>query len=162
MLRSGGAQLLLADFAVGAAAVALPLPPGEASECASVSHKLCKECGKILDSNTGYVNAKSQRTGKLYLNSACRPCHNHRVQVVAKLKLKHPRPPAGTPCECCGRISKLFLDHSHDTDAFRGWICRECNSSIGLMGDSVEGVRKALTYLETRSTQAAQPRCSAA
>ena len=128
----------------------------------SVSHKLCVECGKMLGASTGYVNSKSQRTGKLYLNSACRPYHNHRVNVVTKLKQKHPRPPAGTPCECCGRVSKLFLDHSHDTDTFRGWICRECNSSIGLMGDSVEGVRKALTYLETRSTQAAQPRCSAA
>jgi len=163
MLRSGGAQLLLTHYyAVGTAAVALPPPPGDASECAPVAHKLCVECGKMLDSNTGYVNAKSQRTGKLYLNSACRPCHNHRVQVVTKLKQKHVQPPAGTPCECCGRVSKLFLDHSHDTDAFRGWICRECNSSIGLMGDSVQGVRKALTYLETRSTQAAQPRSKAA
>ena len=147
------AQLLLQNQTVGGGGSDTPPPPGGASECASVSHKLCVECGKMLDSNTGYVNAKSQRTGKLYLNSACRPCHNHRVRVVAKLKLKHPRPPAGTPCECCGRVSKLFLDHSHDTDAFRGWICRECNSSIGLMGDSIEGVRKALTYLETRSTQ---------
>ena len=158
LLQSSGAQLLLTDFAVGAAAVALPPPPGD-TECASVSHKLCVECGKMLDSSTGYVNSKSQRTGKLYLNSACRPCHNHRVNVVTKLKQKHVQPPAGSPCECCGRVSKLFLDHSHDTDAFRGWICRECNSSIGLMGDSVEGVRKALTYLETR---AAEPGCSAA
>jgi hypothetical protein len=58
----------------------------------SVSHKLCVECGKMLDSSTGYVNSKSQRTGKLYLNNACRPCHNHRVQVVTKLKQKHPHP----------------------------------------------------------------------
>ena len=159
MLRSGGAQLLLSHYyAVGKAAVALPPPPG-ASECASVSRKLCVECGKMLDSSTGYVNSKSQRTGKLYLNSACKPCHNHRVQVVAKLKQKHVQPPAGSPCECCGRVSKLFLDHSHDTDEFRGWICRECNSSIGLMGDSIEGVRKALAYMETR---AAEPGCSAA
>ena len=129
---------------------ALPPPPGDA-EGASVSHKLCVECGKMLDSSTGYVNSKSQRSGKLYLNSACRPCHNHRVQVVTRLKQKHAQPPAGTPCECCGRVSKLFLDHSHDTDTFRGWICRECNSSIGLMGD--EGARKALAYLETRSTK---------
>ena len=113
MLRSGGAQLLLSHYAVGTAAVALPPPPG-ASECASVSHKLCVECGKMLDASTGYVNSKSRRTGKLYLNSACKPCHNHRTRVVAKLKLKHPRPPAGTPCECCGRVSKLHLDHVHD------------------------------------------------
>ena len=131
MLRSGGVQLLLTHYAVGTAAVALPPPPGDASECASVSRKLCVECGKMLDSSTGYVNSKSQRTGKLYLNSACRPCHNHRVNVVTKLKQKHPHPPAGGPCECCDRVSKLCLDHCHDTDAFRGWICQLCNSSIG-------------------------------
>ena len=130
---------------------ALPPIPGDA-EGASVSNKLCVECGKMLDSSTGYVNSKSQRTGKLYLNSACKPCHNHRTRVVHKLKKLHPHPPAGTPCECCGRVSKLFLDHCHDSGKFRGFVCRECNSSIGLMGDSVEGVRKALTYLETRST----------
>jgi hypothetical protein len=105
----------------------------------------------MLDSVTGYVNGSSKRTGKLYLNSACRPCHVHRTSVVTKLKKKHKHPPAGTPCQCCGRISKLFLDHTHDKDEFRGWICRECNSGIGLLGDSVEGVRKALDYLEGRS-----------
>ena len=153
-------QRIGTHYAVGTVAVAPPPPPGDA-ECASVSHKLCVECGKMLDSATGYINSKSQRTGKLYLNSARRPCHNHRTRVVHKLKMKHPHPLAGTPCECCGRVSKLFLDHCHETDFFRGWLCRECNSSIGLMGDSVEGVRKALTYLETRSTQAAVPRSKA-
>ena len=110
--------------------------------------KLCKECGKMLNSQTGYVNAASARTGKQYLNSACRPCHNHRTAVVAKLKLKHIHPEAGTPCECCGRISKLFLDHTHNDDKFRGWICRECNSGIALLGDSVESLKRALVYLE--------------
>ena len=76
MQRSSGVQLLLTKYAVGAAAVALPPPLGDTTECAAVSHKLCVECGKMLDSVTGYVNSKSQRTGKLYLNSACRPCHN--------------------------------------------------------------------------------------
>ena len=67
-----GPQLLHLQRAVGTAAEALPPPPGDATECASVSHKLCVECGKMLGSATGYVNSKSQRTGKLYLNSACR------------------------------------------------------------------------------------------
>ena len=61
--RSGGVQLLLTHYAGGTATVALPPPPGDAPECASVSHKLCVECGKMLDSSTGYVNSKSQRTG---------------------------------------------------------------------------------------------------
>ena len=144
-------QLLLTQYAVGTAAVALPPPPSDTAECAT--HKLCVECGKMQDSSTAHVNSKSQRTGKLYLNSACRPCHNHRVTVVSKLKQKHAHPPDGTPCECCGRVSKLFLDHAHGSDEFRGWICRECNSGIGLLGDSAVALRKALAYLETRSTK---------
>ena len=129
-------------------AVALPPPPGAAESALPCPPKCCVECGKMLDTMTGYVNGTSKRTGRLYLNSACRPCHNHRVGVVAKLKQKHDHPPAGAPCQCCGRISKLFLDHTHGTDAFRGWICRECNSGIGLLGDSAESLRKALAYLE--------------
>jgi hypothetical protein len=121
-------------------------PPGDA-ETVAVSPHCCVECGKMLDERSGYVNAVSKK-GKPYYNSACRPCQKHRTSVVAKLKLKHAHPPAGSPCECCGRISKLVLDHTHDDDAFRGWICRECNSGIGMLGDSSTGLRRALAYLE--------------
>jgi hypothetical protein len=123
-----------------------PPPPGDA-ESAAVSPHCCVECGKMLSVDTGYVNAVSKK-GKLYFNSACRPCQNHRVSVVAKLKQKHPHPPSGSPCECCGRIAKLFLDHAHDTDKFRGWCCQTCNSGIGMLGDSAEGLWRALAYLE--------------
>jgi hypothetical protein len=101
----------------------------------------------MLDERSGYVNAVSKK-GKPYYNSACRPCQKHRTSVVAKLKQKHEHPSPGYPCECCGRISKLFLDHEHGTDKFRGWICRECNSGIGMLSDSAEGLRRALAYLE--------------
>jgi len=110
--------------------------------------KLCVECGKVLTLMTGYVNSKSPKTGKLYLNSACRPCHNHRTEVVKRLKKSHPHPGAGTPCASCDRIAQLFLDHCHVTDEFRGWICRICNIALGCAGESQEGVRKLLTYLE--------------
>ena len=110
--------------------------------------KLCVECGGVVTVMTGYVNSRSLKTGKLYMNSACKPCHNHRTEVVRRLKKIHPHPGAGTPCQCCGRVSNLFLDHYHATDAFRGFICQLCNSAAGLMGDSQEGGRKLLTYLE--------------
>ena len=68
MLRSGGAQLLLTQYAVGTAAVALPPPPGDTFECAAVSHRLCVECGEKLDIMSGYVSSKSHKTGKHYMN----------------------------------------------------------------------------------------------
>lgn len=39
-------------------------------------------------------------------------------------------------------------DHDHVTGAFRGVLCRRCNTGIGMLGDSPEGVRRALDYLE--------------
>lgn len=53
-------------------------------------------------------------------------------------------------CPCCGKSGrkKMCLDHDHLTGAIRGVICSACNSGIGLLGDDVEGLRKAIAYLE--------------
>jgi len=41
----------------------------------------------------------------------------------------------------------LVVDHDHLTGEFRGHICKNCNTGIGKLDDSVEGVMKALLYL---------------
>ena len=54
-------------------------------------------------------------------------------------------------CECCGGppgVRSLHLDHCHETNKFRGWLCYKCNAAIGGLGDTITGVRKALEYLE--------------
>ena len=51
-------------------------------------------------------------------------------------------------CELCRRKKPLCYDHDHETKKFRGWICAGCNSAIGKLGDNIEGVRRALSYLE--------------
>ena len=68
--------------------------------------------------------------------------------MLKTLKEENAMPPSGTPCQLCDRIDKLFCDHDHVSKQFRGWICRNCNSSLGLMGDSEKGVLKALAYLQ--------------
>lgn len=53
-------------------------------------------------------------------------------------------------CELCGRPPKkraLHLDHDHVTGKFRGWLCGRCNVSIGALGDSAEGLQRAVRYL---------------
>lgn len=66
-----------------------------------------------------------------------------------------PAPPYQAPphCECCGRDfastgKAPAIDHDHDTGAFRGWLCLYCNLGIGQLGDSVEGLERALRYLK--------------
>lgn len=72
-------------------------------------------------------------------------------QTQRRLKgLPLPTRPAPDRCECCGKTCNrhLALDHCHTTGRFRGWLCFACNSGLGKLGDTAEGLRCALRYLE--------------
>ena len=52
------------------------------------------------------------------------------------------------PCEICQTpTERLYWDHDHGTGAFRGWLCRECNSGLGFFKDSAEVLLRAAGYL---------------
>ena len=105
----------------------------------------CKSCGDELEDGNRYL----QRMGsKVYGSNCCRPCKRQQVKVVYHLHKQYPQPAPGTPCDCCGRIDKLQLDHEHAGQReWRGWLCRSCNLGIGHLGDNLEGVAKAQAYL---------------
>lgn len=67
--------------------------------------------------------------------------------------LPEPTRPAPEVCESCGRtpagrFKVLSLDHCHATGKFRGWLCNMCNRGIGALGDTLEGVERAVDYLK--------------
>lgn len=51
-------------------------------------------------------------------------------------------------CAICGRVTKLVVDHDHETNRVRGLLCSTCNTGLGKLGDNVENLRKAIVYLE--------------
>ncbi len=53
-------------------------------------------------------------------------------------------------CALCTLKPKttLCIDHNHSTGQIRGLLCRSCNGALGVFGDSVEGLHKAILYLE--------------
>lgn len=62
-------------------------------------------------------------------------------------------------CACCGtqiykRIDSpskkltAHVDHDHDTGRIRGLLCGTCNSGIGHLGDTQEGIERALEYVK--------------
>ena len=110
--------------------------------------KPCAVCGGVKNLIEFQVFRKNVTNMKMYYSRACRDCVNREKKIIAALKADHPTPPAGTPCACCGRIDRLFIDHDHASGLYRGHICRSCNTGIGLIGDSVAGVQRALTYLQ--------------
>jgi hypothetical protein len=88
-------------------------------------------------------------TGKLQLNTKiCVSCRNTASRLVRSLKKENPYP-KNSRCQCCNRISiKLCCDHSHKNGKFRGYICVDCNTAIGKLGDNIVGVKRALRYLQ--------------
>ena len=74
------------------------------------------------------VNARKRELRQQRKTTSARPCPNF--------------------CECCGRPhSNLRYDHDHETGAFRGWLCDNCNTAIGKLGDTVDGLQRAIEYL---------------
>jgi hypothetical protein len=54
-------------------------------------------------------------------------------------------------CSICGETKKLQVDHDHDTDNYRGLLCRECNLGLGLFSDNITSLLNAVAYLRERT-----------
>ena len=53
-------------------------------------------------------------------------------------------------CGICGKPPNgkaLGVDHCHESGRVRGLLCNDCNIGIGKLGDTAEGVQRALRYL---------------
>ncbi len=52
-------------------------------------------------------------------------------------------------CNICGKWcgDNLHVDHDHNTGTVRGLLCSDCNLGLGKLGDTLEGLQKALDYL---------------
>lgn len=48
------------------------------------------------------------------------------------------------------------IDHDHETDTIRGLLCNRCNSGLGMLGDSLANVQRAVEYLEGSTAKSAQ------
>jgi len=119
---------------------------------------------------------KNGHTSGRYKSGACRECSHERNRAWKRRNAEHkrayarayfhslsdakkreylglpePSRPRPEACENCGRVAtaarKLALDHCHATGKFRGWLCTKCNTGIGSLGDSIDGLKKALNYL---------------
>ena len=105
----------------------------------------CKECHKIL-SIMAFTTANSRGDGAWYLKKMCRQCNT--VNEKEKRDVRKNAPPKTERCACCHKKTELQLDHIHGSATFRGWLCRNCNSGMGALGDNLEGVLQAAIYLE--------------
>ena len=106
-----------------------------------------------------FVSGKGCKYGhtdvRLVSTGRCKMCaileNRERSLKRSRKNLPEPTRPCPEACELCGKIpndgQRLHLDHDHVSGQFRGWLCAECNSSLGHFGDSLFGIEQAAAYL---------------
>lgn len=67
---------------------------------------------------------------------------------ILERQLKQAGRPKPQNCEICSSIGIICFDHDHSTGLFRGWICKPCNTALGMAKDDIEILQKLIIYLE--------------
>ena len=123
----------------------------------------CTDCHEVK-SNTKFMFYKNRVNPDtklcLYVNKKCDDCRKlynvHKKMSEQQLKDKNiarPVPTVDHPyaCDCCSKAivttKTIQLDHCHQKGLVRGWLCKECNISMGNLGDNIEGFIRAIKYL---------------
>jgi hypothetical protein len=122
----------------------------------TVKLKNCNKCKRDLPE--AYF---SKASGGRYLRSACRECESDLGKVRESIKRSAPPVPDNHICPICKRneeqvkgeggknLGAWVVDHDHDTDEFRGYLCHTCNRALGSI-DTVEKLKAAIEYLESQ------------
>ena len=119
----------------------------------------CINCGVVQPvENYVSVYVKGNKTGEI--KRTCRSCKKGHMRVLTKLRQENAYPDEDYKCPICERdmaevgrlgqprLQMWVLDHCHDTETFRGWICGNCNTGIGGLKDNIDRVSNALKYLK--------------
>lgn len=123
----------------------------------------CTDC-KLEKNNSNFMFYKNRvnPTTKLclYVNKKCYDCRKsymiHKKKStdnVKKMNIVRPVPSKENPyhCDCCNKLiittKTIQLDHCHKTGLFRGWLCKECNISMGNLGDDITGIMRVIKYM---------------
>ena len=104
---------------------------------------MCRRCGEFYPSDMFKITSR-KLSGKIYYKSTCANCIAEETSTTRALRKLH-QPPK--ECECCGRVSRLVVDHCHSTGSLRGYLCQQCNVGLGNLGDNQAGLMRAIRYL---------------
>jgi len=117
--------------------------------------KKCSKCNMLLP-----LSSYSKSSGANFLRPECKKCNNELNKVRKLLYKQHGKAPDNYKCPIClgseedvkgkgnTKNGPWVLDHCHETESFRGWLCHTCNRALGGFNDSEEILRRAIKYLK--------------
>ena len=102
----------------------------------------CRLCGKF--------KPPAEFVKPQYGNPLCLACRFAARWIKMGVKNVPAEMPAHQRCEICGGDGGergLVLDHCHQSDEFRGWLCGGCNTGLGMFRDDPARLAEAAWYL---------------
>ena len=135
--------------------------PDEEYNWAKTQLQTCRKCCKekaLTEYNTNTSSSDAfDKSGIRLRRKECKDCTADAAkgkEFAKKLAKEMGIPyvaPKGTLCAVCKKPASsgngIVFDHCHVAKVFRGYCCNSCNRSIGVLGDNVDGLLKALNYL---------------
>lgn len=105
---------------------------------------VCAHCGPVpvvkKAGNWKCKVAKDEQRG--YGGGQGKYVHKQRTERMNLLALQ------GPCCLICNdEMKRPVYDHDHETGAFRGYLCTNCNVGLGMFKDDPETLRAAAAYL---------------
>ena len=114
--------------------------------CISITSKKYREKNKeIVKKCNRERNKKWRNNNPETYKAAKRKTYYNITQENFKKLLKN----QNNCCAICGKeFDKTpYVDHDHKTNKIRGLLCQKCNSGLGMLGDNLENLKRAVDYL---------------
>lgn len=120
--------------------------------------KVCVECGE------SYERSADRADYSKWCSSKCRASGTtiYGMKPMADEEFAELYEKQGGKCAICGETSsytvsrtegkatevKLVRDHCHEKMEWRGLLCIKCNTGLGMFGDDIETMTKAIAYIK--------------
>ena len=120
-------------------------------------HAVCRSCHSAYRKSHYLANKEKYLSKANAWNTANRDLTISRkyglsIEALEALSARH-----GGYCWICKHREGVVVDHDHQCcrgnnscgDCVRGFLCRQCNSAIGLLNDDVTVLQSAIEYLRS-------------
>jgi len=133
----------------------------EENSYAEKNERECSKCNlmKKLNEYSGNTSGCDafDKEGYRLRRPECKDCNkkaskgkSQAIKIANSLGIPH-KAPEHTKCTLCGNLPKkgdeLVFDHCHKTNTFRGYLHNSCNRSLGVLGDDVPALIRALNFV---------------
>ncbi len=117
----------------------------------------CRRCNLVKFAVEFHRN-KSNKNGLAFYCKSCKRTHARNSRLKTEYQIEGDSgynalmEQQNGGCRICGKRPNpkhraFHVDHDHVTGKVRGILCKTCNTALGMLGDSVAGLMRAVEYL---------------